>query len=305
MPTTRMQKRKKKLALKQVASVSKDKPAPPKIPSRKVENQSMDKYLKALKKYLSLKKKYDKKLAILKQKIKGGDGSWIEKQRNFERRKRCVMCEGVGGTKFDYSNRTYTAVCASDTPCELNIEFKRPSVKFIPKELEQMDHILEYIKQNIVKNKLSLVFGLEDEDAITAEFTQFRDNYREGSKYIRKLTTYLEDSLNTTEREANIHQAQEKLYSHLNQIKQLLIEYEQEEDQLKIQAIIERYIQEIEPLQIMIRTHQYATIEVVKFPPNSNPMYRLIQKKENIQNQEYIEDKPKIIRFITKKKGRK
>ena len=79
----------------------------------------MDKYLKALKIYFKLKQKYDSKLQQLKEKIIKEDISWKEKREKFERRKKCIKCQQIGGSKFSYNDGIYTAICGSNSPCEL------------------------------------------------------------------------------------------------------------------------------------------------------------------------------------------
>jgi len=292
-------KRKKKLQLKQ-------KDNSPKTEISKVTvnktSAAMEKYLKALNIYFKFKKKHDLRQKKLKQKIVKKDVSWDEKREEFERKSTCFKCGQRGGTIFNYEDGIYTAVCGnSKSPCEFNIELKRPKVIFIPDEINQIKDILEIIKQNIIQQKLGLVFNLEDESTTTAKFNEFRDGYRDGSKYLRKLMENLNQSLNRTQKEITTHEAKQRFYTIVRQIKQLLNEYKDDNDEAKLTESLQFYINDIIPLQKLIRETQYAVMEVISTKRGSSApmMYRLVKQKERRQDQELVEENPKVIQFKT------
>jgi len=297
-------KRKQKLQLRR----KKEKKVESKATENKANNQTMDKYLKALNIYFKLKKKYDSRLKKLKQKILKKDVSWNEKREEFERRITCLKCDKKGGTLFNYEDGIYTAVCGnSANPCELNIEFKRPKVIFIPDEINEIKDILEIVKQNIIQQKLNLVFNLEDESAVTAKFNEFRDGYRDGSKHLRVLIENLNESLNIEQKETTLHKAKQQFYTTVGVIKKLLNEYKDDNDTAKLNEAVQFYINDIIPLQKLIRENQYAVMEVIgKKKSSFNPtMYRLVKQKVRRQDQELVEEKPKVIQFKINVKKRK
>ena len=297
-------KRKKKLQLRKREKKEKE----PKATANKADNQTMEKYFKALNIYFKLKKKYDSRLKKLKQKIFRKDVSWDEKREEFERKITCLKCDKKGGSIFNYEDGIYTAVCGNSTnPCEFNIELKRPKVIFIPDEINEIKDILEIVKQNIIQQKLNLVFNLEDESTVTEKFNEFRDGYRDGSKHLRTLIGNLNESLNIEQKETTVHTAKQQFYTTVGQIKQLLNEYKDDNDAAKLNEAVQFYINDIVPLQKLIRENQYAVMEIIgKKTSSFNPtMYRLVKQKERRQDQELVEEKPKVIQFKTNVKKRK
>ena len=137
-------------------------------------------YLDNLNTYFALKNKYIKKWQLKKRKYSRSLKNKSEYKKKFNLLERnCIQCRKNGGTTFEISNGVYTAKCnAKDNKCSLNIEIK-PAKYFIYDKFEKrtMEN-LETIKDNIIKNKLNLLFNLENEDVALGEFQNLKDEFK-------------------------------------------------------------------------------------------------------------------------------
>ena len=77
--------------------------------------------------YYELKHRYEKALNARKLKIKKNEDLTLKEKRALIKKivPKCVNCGKAGGTVFEEKNGMLKAVCASKTPCDLNINLKR------------------------------------------------------------------------------------------------------------------------------------------------------------------------------------
>ena len=268
-------------------------------------DKSLVKYYKALKEYYILKKKYETSLGKLKKKICKKDTSWVEKREEFQRRRKCIVCGQRGGTEFNCLKGIYTANCGHiSSPCDLMIQLKRPNIVLIPDEIQEMNDILDDIKLNIIQTKLSLLFGLENEETASAEFSQFRKIYKEGNAYIKELSSVFNDINKLEEKETIIKEAEKTYYAAIETMKRLIQQYKDDNNIANIKELIQTYINEIIKIQTLIRQNQFSIVEVFYNHPSYPNTYRLNKKKRKLEEQEYTKEMGEIIQFNkVKKKG--
>ena len=109
--------------------------------------------------YFKMKGKYEKKVKNTKKKLIGSDLSKRKKKAKFNNiKKKCINCGQNGGTYFSNKNRILVAKCGnSETPCELDIQIKRPYLITLTKALNMTDKQIEHIKETIINLKLDLL----------------------------------------------------------------------------------------------------------------------------------------------------
>ena len=276
-PRKKGKKRGEKMRLQEEST----KPVQPEKVIHKKADPTLDRYYKALKAYYTLKKKYETNQHKLKHKIFGKDTSWVEKREEYKRKKRCVACGQTGGTQFKCINGIYTTNCGNqNSPCELTIQLKRPNIVYIPDEITEMNHILERIKLNIIQTKLSLLFGLKDEETASSEFLQFRENYKEGNTYITELTTILNNADQLKVKKSIINEAEKTFYSSVETMKELIRKYETDNDITNIKALVEIYVNDVLGIQTLIRKNQHSIVEVYYNHPSNPNIYRLSKIKK-------------------------
>ena len=106
-----------------------------------------------------------------------------EEGRNQLKRlqKKCIQCKKNGGTIFEFKEGMYIARCnATEGRCSLNIQIK-PAKYLICDDLEvSTKKKLEEIKENIILNKLNLLFDFENEDVVLTEFNNLKGELQKG-----------------------------------------------------------------------------------------------------------------------------
>jgi len=156
-------------------------------------------YLYDLNMYFKLKNKYEKQWQLTKRKnLRSLKNKREGKNKIKMLEKKCIQCRRKGGTLFEYSDNVYKAKCnASENKCSLNIEIK-PAKYFIYDQFEQMtDKKLEIIKDKIIKNKLNLLFDLENEDVALGEFNNLKEEFKKESEIMKFINTHKYSELYT------------------------------------------------------------------------------------------------------------
>ena len=283
---------------------------------KKKKLSKMDSYLEYFKLYNEFKMNYDNKQNLIKKKIKKMENkSWEEKRDILRKKSKCVICKGAGGSIFSYTNGIYNAKCnALVNKCPFNIELKKPQVILITNRINEINELLELIKQAIIQKKLNLIFNLENETIVTEDFSSFRENYRNLSRELINIQKILDDNLQIEERNKNILEGEKIYKSFINDFKIAIIQYNENNNFSIIKEKLDQYKQEIKPLIPFIRNNKYEYVDIKETTPywqtklqgkRLNNIYRLIQKKNIIEKEEYVIVEPEIIKFKTKKKSRK
>lgn len=155
---------------------------------------AISKYTEALNNYYSKKEKYSEKVKkILKD---GGD---------VKTKIKCVNCRKKGGTTFERvverengKKQVYLiAKCASNTPCDLDINIKLANYKSYDDLVKELHDKLEIIKADIIKLKLDLLFNLKDEDYVVSKFEKLKDNLIKLNGKLDKLRNTYDEKNNT------------------------------------------------------------------------------------------------------------
>jgi predicted NAD-dependent protein-ADP-ribosyltransferase YbiA (DUF1768 family) len=156
-------------------------------------------YLDDLNVYFKLKNKYQKIWQLAKRKhLRSLKNKREDKNKIKLLEKKCIQCRKNGGTMFEYSGGTYKAKCnANDKKCSLNIEIK-PAKYIIYDNFERMTtKNLKNVKDKIIKNKLNLLFDLENEDVALVEFNNLKEEYQRESSILKLINTHKYEQLYT------------------------------------------------------------------------------------------------------------
>ena len=154
-------------------------PSKSKTPSKSKKDE-MEEYIEEFEKIIKLKNDYDKKITKAKKDflIKEPNASVQEKKEDFEKKKKqmkCLNCGKPGGTIFS-KDLTHVSCGNTEEPCELNIQIEKPTVINMPDEIENLTKEINANKRTITEYKLDLLFDLDDEEVILAEFQNHKDN---------------------------------------------------------------------------------------------------------------------------------
>lgn len=161
---------------------------------------AISKYTEALNNYYSKKDKYSEKVKKVLKDLKdlkdGGD---------VKTKIKCVKCGKKGGTTFERvverengKKQVYLiAKCASNTPCDLDINIKLANYKSYDDLVKELHDKLEIIKADIIKLKLDLLFNLKDEDYVVSKFEKLKDNLIKLNGKLDKLRNTYDEKNNT------------------------------------------------------------------------------------------------------------
>jgi hypothetical protein len=229
----------------------------------------------AIGEYYKIKGKYEKKIKDAKKRLIDSDLSKRKKRAKFKTiKKKCINCGQDGGTLFSNKNRILVAKCGnSETPCELDIQIKKPYLITLTDALNMTNEQIDNIKEAIINLKLDILFGLRTEEEIIETFQEERDAYKMNMKQRETLKDvigagYEKDYTNEEtgeERTISLNQylriKNNKMNKFIDLFKEKIKEYMEDEDIITkngaLKSAINIYIEQIIPLMKEIRETKY------------------------------------------------
>ena len=242
-------------------------------------------YVKYLTLFYTMKKNFDEQKKSLKKKIVEKASSKKEARDKLKlMMPNCINCGKKGGTNFVINTDYLMAYCNAPDKCNLSIKIKKGKILDYNYVKESIKLHLETLKSDIIKNKLNLLFNLENEDIIINEFKSLKEEYKEFSEKLKSVNLYKDkldktkwgnymefynekkdDIKNETKEDETkfktemkkreetvkkselIHLINKRLDDDVKNIKQLLKEARELSDKKKIRKAIDVYIQQILP----------------------------------------------------------
>ena len=156
--------------------------------------------------YFKLKNKYETLSNKKKNKIKK-----TIKDKNEQKilinsiRLKCVHCNQPGGTLFSVKDEFLIAKCKANKNCGFNLKIQKGKIENYKLFSKTNKQKIEKIKEKIIQNKLKLLYNLENEEVILAEFDTLKSEYQEETmkektlklftqaRNIVKLTDFLDE----------------------------------------------------------------------------------------------------------------
>lgn len=131
-----------------------------------------NKYLEDLKKYYTIKNKYNKVKETFKNKLLNSNDSLDVKKKLYAKKKFvCVNCKQEGGTIFLENEDGMKASCGNiQNPCDLNIVVAKSYTKNIESMLIDYNNKLTSIKKEISLLKIKFLFNYLEEDKAVEVF---------------------------------------------------------------------------------------------------------------------------------------
>ena len=272
---------------------------------------------KAIENYFKLKSKYEKQYKQAKKRIIQSDLSLKAKRIRLKRLKtKCIGCKQNVGMLFYTENngKNLRATCGSeDTPCAFNINIERGEFAYIPTLIKSIQIDLENNKTAIIRLKLEILFSLNTEEEIADRFEDLKQKYKEYKKILATLESILNDNRLTSLQDMGEERIVEKkeviaikkgeLETNIIEIRDLIKTYMAEgttsaAKQANLESAIENYVNNIIPLLNDIRENMYEISAVLR----TGSLFRLVQIKTKLSNQELVIEKPKIISNVVKGK---
>lgn len=247
--------------------------------------------INAIDNYFKLKQKYEKQINEYIKKIRQNEAlTKREKRALFAQfQPKCVNCKKPGGTLFTNKDRVLKAKCGSAEPCKLDIEINEGQYANVISLDENYSKNVDAIKTKIIMTKLDFLFGyVGDETVAFDNFDKLRKslgNYMQAQLLVQKR--YNEVAHNPEKKEA-IKVAQGKLYSEIEELKNIYKLYQENPRASYITDMVEKYVEIIQPLSDKIRNMKYTrtVIEVDNSNDTQDNTFILVEKEYTLMDLE-------------------
>jgi hypothetical protein len=245
----------------------------------KKEKEAKKNYKDALKIYFELKSKYEKKLYELKKKA-------YEKGINKKMKKKlvnsvvapCTKCKRDVGSIFKKVDNKYIAICGdSKEPCGLDIKiYDGESEGSFMNVFSNIDKQFEDSKLKIITHKLDTVFNYIDENASTEVYKTFLENYNNVYEEFNFLFDAYKELYFSEEKAEEINNKKNKIYEYLEDIKRILNDYKETNNEELLKDVAQLQIENILPELRNMRQLKYETKEmIIDYDKGISEVYQL------------------------------
>lgn len=163
----------------------------------------------------------------------------------------------------DKGHFQYSASCKNTAdPCSLDIRIENGDPVNINTFFNMMHDLRESTKIDIIKQKLDALFKYTSEETAIREFKEKIEEYNEITQsYIQYITKY-NHFYKDPERELLIQKKKDTIYHAIASIKELIIQYEETEDESILRSAIQIQINELNPEILQLQKLKYEVLEV-------------------------------------------
>lgn len=248
-------------------------------------------YDDALETYYSLKQRYEKKYNTMKAKIINDDDlTKKQKQTKVKAIKMpCISCSKKVGTIFEDKDRKLSAVCGSQTqPCKLNIQIKKSETMFTPKYKEILFEERQTLEYDIIRLKLSLLFGFIDEEELNEVFDDLKKKYQENKDLNDLFEKFDMESLNLEERKEQIKLLNIEKYNTIKDIKKMMSEFMATNNTSLLKDSVEMSIENLSEILEKLRENKYREMFIeTQSMGDKGTKVTLLQNTNSIHDLEY------------------
>jgi hypothetical protein len=259
-----------------------------------LDPESKANYSECLYTYFELKKGYEEQVIRLKREVfRGASSKKAAKMKIKDLKPKCIECARPVGTVFKNEGRTYIAKCGDHSkPCSLDIRIFAGEYGKITDMLEYYQRLIELIKQDIMVDKLNVLFHYISEKEGVRVFKDNLDFYTKENMHLSTLKKEYDNLYFSEERQDKINAKLKKIQDIQERVTELFSKGEDATvDAMTI--YIQELIPEIENLQLI----KYDTRELIAV----DPLSKLYQTPWRVQNLEYtFGEYPRVIKFRVK-----
>lgn len=236
-------------------------------------------YLNDLKKFYSLKKKYEDNKENFKKRILKSDVSMETKKKLLSKQKfKCINCGKEGGSIFLKTSEGFKATCGNiSNPCDLNIDIKKIKYTNIIDEIYEVEKVLEESKRKISLTKLDYLFKYIEEDNAVEKFEELKEELNINQEKYNKLLEYYYNITNNEEKNQLLNEKTQEFYTLIAQYKEFIELFKNSEDKKYLKDAVDLYINKIININKNLLELKYK----INFIENHEEEHFLIQKKFN------------------------
>lgn len=259
----------------------------------------------AISEFYKIKSKYE--TDILKKKkviLNNTTLSSQEKKNEFKKLKpKCINCNRPGGTLFSIKfflgkdeYREFRAVCGVVAdPCNLNITVQVGKYELLPVVLKDIEKEIDENKKSIIDDKNRLLFGLMTTETAIQKFEDLKDYITNLSSLLEKYLDVYDSITDNLEKKDEIEKNIIKSYVYIEEIKESIKKFNQDNNTQYIRDIANIYITNLKPLLNQISDLKYKE-NIIHYDENDNT-YHLIQKQYTNKSLEFTDFTSKVLNY--------
>lgn len=224
------------------------------------KDDNMDTFNEQLNEYYKLKNDYDKKIQSYQNSItKDNSLNLKQKQEKYRKMKmKCINCGRNVGTIFSNDGGILTAVCGDKiNKCTLNIKINRGKYINLEELIDVFQSGVDEIKEEIIKVKMDLLFGYEQESAIINIFNKLKTDLSNDLESTLQYKTRFIEIVSNLDNKPELNVKMTMFYNKLATIKSTIEEFNETGRIQLIKDMVTMYDMELLPLLNEIRKLKY------------------------------------------------
>tara|TARA_Y100000817_G_C16849484_1_gene541441 strand:+ start:27 stop:821 length:795 start_codon:yes stop_codon:yes gene_type:complete len=257
----------------------------------------------AIHNYYKLKQKYEMSIKKQKQKIMSNPSLNNEqkKQKILQIKKKCVQCNGAGGTLFTNKKNILSATCNGETPCGFNIKINRGYYTNIREEYQYLSREINNIQNKIIETKLNILFNYTSEEEAISTFDKLRKHLAGFVKAHDKVQDAYLDIIYNKKTLSEKKEVSTKIYEIVNEMKLLANNYNETNKNSFIVESIELYISQLLPILEKLQkiTYVYNAVSQEESVLEDKKTFLKLEQEPYTLNELYISgsDKAEVLQI--------
>jgi len=266
-------------------------------------------FVESMRDYFELKKAYENAAILSRHNarvnaLKRGMGEIAARKIASRLLPKCVNCKRPVGTVFKTRKDRLMAYCGdTNSPCPLRIEIFKGEFESDDVFAEASKQLLEEAKENIIRQKMDVLFNYASEEETVAKFKDLIEDYNLYS-FVQKGDIDMRE-----EKRFNVHK-RELIKAKLKRLNELkgkmnahMDEYEESGNRDMIHNAMDIYVREYMPEVNNLRMLKYNVMEMLKPLPETdkdNMVRKLNQSAASLRQLEALHGEvPRVLKFTT------
>jgi len=255
-------------------------------------------YIECLHTFYELKQLYEERVHKIKRDIfKKSKTKKEAKMKMALLKPKCLYCERPVGSVFKTEARTFTARCGdSSHPCAFHIELFGGEYSAVSNMLNEYRDSIELTKQNIIVDKLNVLYRFISEREGVYLFKDKLEFYTFQTVHMTNLKKEYEELYFSQEIDEKVQQKNSKILGIQDKIRELIQEYRNTENPEIIRDAMTLYDRELVPEINNLQLLRWQTREISQDEQTGE--FELFQRNWRIGQVEYtFGEYPRVVHF--------
>jgi transcription elongation factor Elf1 len=255
-------------------------------------------YMECIHTFYELKRLYEERVRKIKRDIfKSSKSKKEAKMKMALLKPKCLYCERPVGSVFKIEKRTFTARCGdSSHPCAFHIELFGGEYSRVSEMLDKYRETVELIKQEIIVDKLDVLYRFITERDGVNLFKDNLDFFTNQSVHMANIKKEYEELYFSEEIDEKVKQKNAKILSIQDRISELIQEYKNTENPEIIRDAMTLYDRELVPEINNLQLIRWQTREIIQ--DEKTGVFELFQRNWRLGQVEYtFGEYPRVVHF--------